>query len=64
MKFILSLVLVIGSLGGMALCFLSKITVASGVTLFNGINLSMVLGIFLVAVFLGGISLMFSNDNL
>ena len=48
MKFLLSLLLVLGSLGGMALCFLSKITVDSTVTLFNGINLSMGLGIFLV----------------
>ena len=64
MKFLLSFVLVIGSLVGIAVCFLSHITVDSSLALFNGMELSLKLGIFFVAVFLGGLSLMFSNDSL
>jgi hypothetical protein len=64
MKFLLSFVLVIGSLTGMAVCVLSKIVVDSSLAFFNGMNLSLVLGIFFVAVFLGGLSLLFSRDTL
>ncbi|MGD0794660.1 MAG: hypothetical protein ABR958_03580 [Dehalococcoidales bacterium] len=64
MKFILSLILVIGSLVGIALCFMSNIVADSSVAMFNGMDLSFKFGIFFVAVFLGGLSLMFSHDSL
>jgi hypothetical protein len=63
-KFLLSFVLVIGSLVGIALCFLSDITVDSSLALFNGRDMSLWLGIFFAAVFLGGLSLMFSRESL
>jgi hypothetical protein len=64
MKFILSLVLVLGSMVGIALCFMSNIVADSSVAMFNGMDLSLKFGIFFIAVFLGGISLMFSRDSL
>jgi hypothetical protein len=63
-KFLLSFILVIGSLVGIAVCFMSDIVVDSSLALFNGMELSLKLGIFFVAVFLGGLSLMFSQDSL
>ena len=60
----MSFILVIGSLVGIAVCVLSDIVVDSSLALFNGINLSLTLGVFLVAVFLGGLSLLFSRDTL
>jgi hypothetical protein len=62
MKLILSLLLVIGSLVGMAISFMSEIVVDSSFSLFNGMELSMKLGIFFIVVFLGGLSLLFSRD--
>ena len=64
MKFLLSLFMVIGSLFGIAVCFLSNIVVDSSLAIFNGMDLSLTLGLFLVAVFLGGLSLMFTRDTL
>ncbi len=64
MKFLLSFIMVIGSLVGIAVCFLSDIVVDSSLALFNGMDLSLCLGVFLVAVFLGGLSLMFTRDTL
>ena len=64
MKFVLSFVLVIGSLFGIAVCFMSDIVVDSSLALFNGMELSLKLGIFFVAVFLGGLSLLFSRDTM
>ena len=64
MKFLLSFILVIGSLVGIAVCFLSNIVVDSSLALFNGMDLSLWLGLFLVAVFLGGLSLMFTSNSM
>jgi hypothetical protein len=64
MKYILSLVLVIGSLVGIAVCFMSDIVVDSSLALFNGMELSLKLGIFFGVVFLGGLSLLFSRDTI
>jgi hypothetical protein len=63
-KFLLSFVLVIGSLVGIMVCFMSDITVDSSLGMFNGLDVSLGLGIFFVAVFLGGLSLLFSRDTL
>jgi|WetSurMetagenome_2_1015567.scaffolds.fasta_scaffold909700_1 hypothetical protein len=62
MKLILSLLIIIGSLVGMAISFMSEIVVDSSFSLFNGMELSMKLGIFFIVVFLGGLSLLFSRD--
>jgi hypothetical protein len=56
--------MVIGSLIGIAVCFFSDITVDSSLALLNGLDVSLWFGIFFVAVFLGGLSLMLSQDNL
>ncbi len=64
MKFLLSFVLLIGSLAGIAVCVLSDITVDSSLAVFNGMDLTLGLGIFFAAVFLGGLSLLFSRDTL
>jgi hypothetical protein len=64
MKLILSLLLVVGSLVGIAVCFMSDIVVDSSLALFNGMELSLKLGIFFVAVFLGGLSMLFSRDTM
>jgi hypothetical protein len=64
MKFLLSLVLILGSLAGIAMCFLSDIVADSSYAVFNGLDLSFKLGIFFFVTFLGGLSLMFSRDSL
>ena len=64
MKLILSLVLVIGSLIGIAVCFTSDIVADSSMAFLNGMDLSVKFGIFFIAVFLGGLSLLFSRDTL
>lgn len=64
MRFLLSFVLVIGSLAGIVVCFFSDITVDSSLALFNGLDVSFWFGIFFVAVFLGGLSLLLSRDTL
>lgn len=64
MKFLLSFILVIGSLIGIAVCLLSDVVVDSSLSLFNGLDVSLWLGIFFGAVFLGGLSLLFSRDSL
>jgi hypothetical protein len=63
MKFVLSLILIVGSLAGIAICFMSDIVADSSVAMFNGMDLSFKFGIFFVAVFLGGLSLMLSRDS-
>jgi hypothetical protein len=64
MKLILSLILVIGSLVGIAVCVMSDIFVDSSLAVLNGMELSLKFGIFFVAVFLGGVSLLFSRDTM
>jgi hypothetical protein len=64
MKILLSIVLVMGSLFGLVVCFFSDIIADSSLALFNGMDLSLEFGIFFVAVFLGGLSLLFSRDPL
>jgi hypothetical protein len=64
MKFLLSFILVIGSMVGIAVCFMSDIVVDSSLAFFNGMDLSRYLGIFMVAVFIGGLTLMFSRETL
>ena len=64
MKYILSFILVIGSLAGIAVCFMSDIVADSSLAIINGMDLSMKFGIFFIAVFLGGISLLFSRDTM
>jgi hypothetical protein len=64
MKFILSFILVLGSMVGIAVCFTSDIVVDSSMAFLNGMDLSLKFGIFFIAVFLAGISMLFSRDTL
>ena len=43
---------------------MSDIVVDSSLALFNGMDMSLALGIFMLAVFVGGLSLIFSRDVL
>ena len=62
MRFLLSLLLVIGGISGIAICFLSDISVSSSLYILDGLELSIVLGVFSVVVFLNGLYNLFSND--
>jgi hypothetical protein len=64
MRFVLSLFLVVGSLAGIAICFMSNIVADSTLEAINGMDLSLKFGVFFIAVFLGGVSLLFSRDTL
>jgi hypothetical protein len=64
MKFILSFILVLGSMIGIAVCFTSDIVVDSSMAFLNGMDLSLKFGFFFIAVFLAGISMLFSRDTL
>ncbi len=55
MRVICGAILVVGSIFGMFLSFFSEITVNSGVEVFNGMQLSLGLGLFFILVCLGGV---------
>jgi hypothetical protein len=55
MRVICGVILVVGSIFGMFLSFFSEITVNSEVSVFNGMQLSVGLGVFLILVCLGGV---------
>ena len=55
MRIICGIILVVGSIFGMFLSFFSQITVNSEVSVFNGMQLSMGLGVFFILACLGGI---------
>ena len=62
MRFSLSLLLIIGGVCGIVICFLSDISVSSSLYILDGLELSIVLGVFSVVVFLNGLYNLFSND--
>ena len=55
MRFLLGTVLIIGSIGGAAISFLSNIVVTSSLPIFDGLNLSLGLALFSVVAFLSGL---------
>jgi len=62
MRVICGAILVVGSILGMFLSFFSEITVNSEVSVFNGMQLSLGLGLFFVLVCLGGVYII-ANSN-
>ena len=55
MKFLFSLVLIIGGLCGIAVSFLSNIVANSSLAIFDGLELSIWFGLFSIVVFINGI---------
>jgi hypothetical protein len=55
MRVLTGIAIVCGSIVGMLVSFLGQITVSSDVSLLNGANLSLGLGIFFILTCLGGI---------
>jgi len=62
MKFLFSLVLIIGGICGAAIGFLSNIVVSSPLTIVDGMELSLALGLFSVVIMINGICNLFSTD--
>ena len=62
MKFLFNIILIFGGIAGAVLAFLSRIIVESRYDAINGINLSVVLGVFgIVACIQGFINLVISE---
>ena len=55
MRLLCGIIIVCGSILGMLISFLGQVTISSGVTLLNGAQLSLGLGIFFIFTALGGI---------
>lgn len=55
MKLVFGVFLIMGGLCGAAMSFLSKIVVDSSLPIFNGLDVSMALGLFFIVVFLSGL---------
>ena len=55
MKFVFGIVLMIGGLCGALMSFLSDIVVNSSMPLFDGLELSIGLGLFSIVMFIGGL---------
>ncbi len=62
MKLLLSLLLILGGLFGVAISFLSSIVVNSSLAIFDGVELSIWLGWFFILVFLNGIYNLLSSS--
>ncbi len=62
MRFMLSLLLIMGGVCGITVSFLSDISVSSNVNFLDGLELSIVLGVFSVIVFFNGLYNLLSND--
>jgi hypothetical protein len=62
MRILCGVILVVGSIFGMFLSFFNQITVNSEVSVFNGMQLSMGLGIFFILSCLGGVYII-ANSN-
>ena len=62
MRFVFSLVLIIFGLCGIAVGFLSNISVSSSYNLLDGMEFSMVLAVFSIVVLLNGVYNLFSKS--
>lgn len=62
MRLVCGIIMVCGSILGMVVSFLGQITVNSEVSLLNGVQLSLGLGIFFILTCLGGIYII-ANSN-
>jgi len=61
MRLSCGIVLLVGSLIGMVLSFISDIVVNSSLASFNGMEISMVLGLFFVITFFGSLYILVSG---
>ena len=55
MRFLLNAILILGGLLGAVIAFMSEVTVTSPYQFFDGLNVSLILGIFCVVAFIQGI---------
>jgi hypothetical protein len=62
MRVLCGIIMVVGSVLGMLVSFSSKITVTSEVSIINGMQLSLGLGIFFILSCLGGIYIIANSD--
>jgi hypothetical protein len=62
MRVLCGVIMVVGSVLGMLVSFFSKITVNSEVSIINGMQLSLGLGIFFILSCLGGIYIIANSD--
>jgi DMSO reductase anchor subunit len=62
MKFLFSLFLIIASLLGIIVCFMSSIVVESSLPMINGWELSVTLGVFCLLALINGLYNMFSTS--
>ena len=62
MRFVFSLILIVCGLCGIAVGFLSSISVSSSYNLLDGLELSMVLAVFSIVVLLNGVYNLFSKN--
>jgi hypothetical protein len=62
MKFLLNLVLVFGGIGGAVVGFLSRVIVESSYSVINGLDLSLMLGVFgIIACIQGFVNLLMTD---
>ncbi len=62
MKLLSSLFLIFGGLFGMAISFLGNIVVNSSLAIFDGLELSIGLGLFFIVAFLSGLYYLLSTN--
>jgi len=62
MKMLFNVLLIMGGLCGAGVAFLSDVTINSSLNMINGMELSIVLGIFSIIVIINAIVNMFSTD--
>ena len=62
MKFLSGIFLIIGGLSGTVICFLSNIVSNSSLAIFDGLDLSVWLGVFFIVAFLSGLYYMFLTN--
>lgn len=63
MRLLLAMILMIGGLVGAVMSFTGTITVSSTMAVIDGTELSMVIALFSLVVFISGISNLFSSNN-
>ena len=62
MKLFFNLLLIISGLAGVVVCFVSDISVSSSLYMLDGLELSIILGMFSVVMLLNGLINLFSRD--
>ena len=62
MKLVFNLLLIVSGLAGVVVCFVSDISVSSSLYMIDGLELSIILGVFSAVILLNGLINLFSND--